>query len=329
MHNDSSRNWDEVGHDAPGSGLRVRPPAHPIAAQDAGPDAARETGVVTKPPEGRGSAGLTERLAAASARRVRLVLAIWGIAVVVALILVGTSLRGLTTSAHVVGTTQSSQAEALYRQAVGASAGQRPTDVIVVSSKSSTVGDGSFQKFVDRLAAQVRTAPGVTHVATDLSAGSQFVSSDHHAALIALRAASDADMKPVVKDVQAANGGGFSVAVTGDHTVGNDFTTLSASDLQHGELDFGLPISIVILLLVFGAVVAGLMPVLMALLSIIVGLGIAALLAREFSLSVFIVNMMTGMGLALGIDYSLLMISRFREERGHGRGKEAAIRMTG
>ena len=72
-------------------------------------------------------------------------LAIWGIAVVVALILVATSLRGLTTSAHVVGTTQSSQAEALYRQAMGVSAGQRPTDVIVVSSKSSTVSDGSFR----------------------------------------------------------------------------------------------------------------------------------------------------------------------------------------
>ena len=56
-------------------GLRVRPPAHPVAAQDVGPDAARETGVVTKRSEGRGSAGLTERLAAASARRARRVLA--------------------------------------------------------------------------------------------------------------------------------------------------------------------------------------------------------------------------------------------------------------
>src|SRR5580704_7175659 len=138
-----------------------------------------------------GSAGLTERLAAASARRARRALAIWGIAVVVALILVGTSLRGLTTGAHVVGTTQSSQAEALYRQALGASASQRPTDVIVVSSKSFTITDGSFQQFVTRLAAQVRTAPGVTHLATDLNAGSQLVSSGHHAALIALRAASD------------------------------------------------------------------------------------------------------------------------------------------
>ena len=75
MHNDSSQKSDEAGHDAPGPGLRVRPPAHPVAAQDAGLDAARETGVVTKPSEGRGSAGLTERLAAASARRARRVLA--------------------------------------------------------------------------------------------------------------------------------------------------------------------------------------------------------------------------------------------------------------
>jgi hypothetical protein len=128
MRNDSSRHPAEAGHDVPGSGLRVRPPAHAVEAQAIRPRAARETGVATKPPGGRGSAGLTERLAAASARRARRVLAIWGVVVVVALILVGTSLRGLTTGAHVVGTTQSSQAEALYRQAIGAPAGQsRPT----------------------------------------------------------------------------------------------------------------------------------------------------------------------------------------------------------
>jgi hypothetical protein len=75
MHDDSSRHLDEAGQDAPDSGLRVRPPAHPMAAQAAGPGAARETGAVTKPSEGRGSAGLTERLAAASARRARRVLA--------------------------------------------------------------------------------------------------------------------------------------------------------------------------------------------------------------------------------------------------------------
>ena len=118
------------------------------------------------------------------------------------------------------------------------------------------------------------------------------------------------------------------MAVTGDHTVSNDFGTLATSDLRHGELDFGLPIAIVVLLLVFGAVVAGLMPVLMALLSIVVGLGLATVVGEAFHLSNFIVNMMTAMGLALGIDYSLFIISRFREERAHGLDKEAAIQRT-
>ena len=118
------------------------------------------------------------------------------------------------------------------------------------------------------------------------------------------------------------------MAVTGDHTVSNDFGTLATSDLRHGELDFGLPIAIVVLLLVFGAVVAGLMPVLMALLSIVVGLGLATVVGEAFHLSIFIVNMMTAMGLALGIDYSLFIISRFREERAHGLDKEAAIQRT-
>jgi hypothetical protein len=75
MHNDPSRHPDDEGHHAPDPGLLVRPPVHPATAQAAGPDATRETGAATKPPEGRGPAGLTERLTAASARRARRVLA--------------------------------------------------------------------------------------------------------------------------------------------------------------------------------------------------------------------------------------------------------------
>jgi uncharacterized membrane protein YdfJ with MMPL/SSD domain len=250
-------------------------------------------------------------------------------AVVVSVILAGTVLHGLTTTGQVVGTTQSSQAEALYNRALGAAAGRQPTDVIVLSSPGATVADPGFRAATSLLAAQVKTMPGVTSVQLDLSRGSPLVSADGHAALIDLRAATDADIKPVVQAVQAANGrDGMRVAITGVHTVGNDFTTLSASDLRHGEIDFGLPIALIILVLVFGAVVAGLMPVLMALLSIAVGLGIAALISQEFSLSVFVVNMMTGMGLALGIDYSLFVISRFREERSHGFATEEAIRRS-
>jgi uncharacterized membrane protein YdfJ with MMPL/SSD domain len=253
------------------------------------------------------------RLASVSARRPRRTLLAWGLLVLLSLGLTATSLHGLTSTSHVVGTTPSSRAEALYNRASGGSAGRQPTDVIVVSSKTATASSAAFRSVIGDLAARLRSDPGISGVRADLDPGSLLVSAGGHAALIGLHAASDADIKPVVSTVRAANGAaGLAVAVTGDHTVGNDFTTLSSSDLRHGEIDFGLPIAIVILLLVFGSVIAGLMPMLMALASIIVGLGIAAIVAQEFSLSVFIINMMTGMGLALGIDYSLFVISRFR-----------------
>src|SRR5436189_150035 len=79
----------------------------------------------------------------------------------------------------------------------------------------------------------------------------------------------------VVQEAQHASG--FSVAITGDHSVSNDFNTLSQRDLEHGELAFGLPAALVVLVLVFGAVVAGLVPVLLAVISILVGLGLVAL----------------------------------------------------
>ena len=106
-------------------------------------------------------------------------------------------------------------------------------------------------------------------------------------------------------------------------------TSSPREDLENGELKFGLPAALIILLLVFGAVVAGLVPLLMAIVSIIVALGARALLAQQFELSVFLVNMLTGMGLALGIDYSLFVVSRYREERAQGRAELAAIEASG
>jgi uncharacterized membrane protein YdfJ with MMPL/SSD domain len=79
--------------------------------------------------------------------------------------------------------------------------------------------------------------------------------------------------------------------------------------LLNGELRFGLPAALIVLLLVFGTVVAGMVPLLMALVAITTALGIVALLTQVFELSVFTTNMLTGMGLALGIDYALFVIS--------------------
>jgi RND superfamily putative drug exporter len=122
---------------------------------------------------------------------------------------------------------------------------------------------------------------------------------------------------------------GFQVVMTGEGTLDHDFNDLSQHDLKSGELRVGLPAALLVLILVFGAVVAGLVPVLMAIVSIVVALGLCALVAEAFTLSVFVVNMLTGMGLALGIDYSLFVVSRYREERGRRRPELDAIAVAG
>src|SRR6478735_1682419 len=267
--------------------------------------------------------GFTERLARASAAHPRRTLALWGVAVLVALGLVATSLHGLTSNSHVVGNPESTKAADAVAQAFPRLAESAKGDFIVVSSSRYRASSPRFKTFVGHLAGELKATGNVDggHVAA--------VSSNGHAVLIALLIGSDSGADPVEQLVEQANGGAFSVGVTGYRTANRDFGKQSQTDLEKGELAFGLPAALLVLVLVFGAVVAGLVPVLMAILSIIVALGFVAVISLEFSLSVFIVNMLTGMGLALGIDYSLFVVSRYREERGHGLAKENAIARTG
>jgi RND superfamily putative drug exporter len=277
--------------------------------------------------------GITERLARACAAHPRRTLMGWGVAVVVALVLVATSLHGLSSNGHVVGTPESTKAANAIAAAfppTPADLKRQVSDVIVFSSARYGVDSPQFRGLVSRLVLQLRATGKVINANSYLTGNPSLVSRDGHAALVQLLVGTDAAIKPVLPLVAEANRTpGFDVAVTGDHTVSNDFNTLSQRDLEHGELEFGLPGALIVLLLVFGALVAGLVPVLMAIISILVGLGLVALLSLEFGFSVFIVNMLTGMGLALGIDYSLFVISRFREERAHGLGKTDAIGLTG
>ncbi len=83
------------------------------------------------------------------------------------------------------------------------------------------------------------------------------------------------------------------------------------------------------MLIVFGALVAGVIPIASGVASITVAISIVALVGRLFKFSFFVTNMIAMMGLALGIDYSLFIISRYREERSRGLDKLAAIEATG
>ncbi|MGZ4289683.1 MAG: MMPL family transporter [Gaiellaceae bacterium] len=267
--------------------------------------------------------GSTERLARACAARPRLTFVLWGVAVLVALTLVATSLHGLSSQGKVLGNPESTKAKDLIARSFPGVVASEKQDVIVAASRLYDVRSRQFRDFRKQLAENLHATGKIS------SARLVAVSPDRHAALVAVTIKSDSGAGPVEQVVQNANRGGFTVGITGYHTTGYDFGKQSQKDLETGELAFGLPFALIVLVLVFGAIVAGLVPVLMAIISIIVALGLVAVLSQAFDLSVFIVNMLTGMGLALGIDYSLFVVSRYREERGHGFAIDEAIAQAG
>jgi RND superfamily putative drug exporter len=118
----------------------------------------------------------------------------------------------------------------------------------------------------------------------------------------------------------------YRILVTGRAPLDLDIRTVVASDSRRGEIRL-LPLTAGILLLAFGALVAAVLPLIVGFLAIWVTLAIVTILAHFTPMSVFVLNMTTMLGLGVGIDYSLLVVTRFREELNRGlRRREAAMR---
>ncbi|MDQ3874219.1 MAG: MMPL family transporter [Actinomycetota bacterium] len=275
---------------------------------------------------------MTERLAYACARRPWRTIVAWIVAIVVAVLLVGAFLGdALTSEAEVTNDPESLQGYDLIAERFPQR--QSTSEIVVVRSERSTADDPAFRSRVEELVRLGRETGAVAQARSYLrSDDPSLVSPDRHAALIALRLREppEDNVEEVIDVVRAENGKeGFTVAMTGSNTTDFDLNELSQRDLEEGELQVGLPAALVVLVLVFGALVAASLPLVLALVSIVVALGLTALVGQGFVLSVFVVNMLTGMGLALGIDYALFVVSRFREERRDRREKVEAIATAG
>jgi RND superfamily putative drug exporter len=120
---------------------------------------------------------------------------------------------------------------------------------------------------------------------------------------------------------------GPDVFVTGDAAIQHDVAPVLARDLKVGELYFALPVALLILLLVFGTASA-LLPFLFAAATIPPALGIAWGVAHVLELSDYLRNMVLMIGLGIAIDYSLLVVNRYRDERRHGRSHREAVEET-
>ena len=210
------------------------------------------------------------------------------------------------------------------------------TDFVIVRSATAGVNAPVFKTEVTAVAARLQAlGPQVVkNVSTYYQTKDPTtVSRDGHATLITVTMAGTIDnaLKNVDRLHQtavAAQGGGFTVAQTGDASISQMFTKLAEKDLSRGEV-FGVPAALIVLLIVFGAVLAACMPLLMSVISIILALAVTALIGQVYPMNTFVLNILTMMGLAVGIDYTLFVISRYREERARGLDKVDAIAATG
>jgi RND superfamily putative drug exporter len=117
---------------------------------------------------------------------------------------------------------------------------------------------------------------------------------------------------------------GFTVALTGFGPIQLDSQRLSEADLLRAET-VSLPIAALVLILVFTSLIAAGMPLLVAGLAIPSSVGLIGIVAKQTEMSIYVLNIATMLGLALAIDYSLFLTSRFREELARGRTVEQAV----
>jgi uncharacterized membrane protein YdfJ with MMPL/SSD domain len=275
---------------------------------------------------------LTNRLAVLCARHPWRTVAAWIGAIAVAVVLVGTLLGGgLTSEGIVTNDPESLRANDLQSERFPQQKGF--DELVIVRSETLRVDDERFRAKVTQLATAVRGTGAVKSALTYYANSDRsLLSPDHHATLIPISLVKPGedhidDVLDVVKQFDGT--AGFDVAITGKFTFDRDLGEVSGRDLQNGELRLGLPAALIVLVIVFGALVAASVPLLLAIVSIAVALGLTSLVAVQWELSLFVTNMLTGMGLALGIDYALFVVSRFREERARGREKTAAIAAAG
>jgi putative drug exporter of the RND superfamily len=285
---------------------------------------------------GRRGTGVTERIARAAALHPWRTIALYALLMVAAVLSVGGLLSSGITSDMQQHGKQPDSAIGTHLMEQRLTGPARMTDFVIVRSAARRTTDAAFRAYVAGLAGKIRGLGRhtVQTVSTPYQTGDpSMVSRDGHAALIAVVMAGDTDQ--ALKDVAPLHGlvlrsgaPGFTLSQTGDASLNKMADDLAKSDLERAEV-FGMPVALIVLVLVFGAVLAAVMPLVLSICSILLAVTLTGLIGQLYPMNTFVLNILTMMGLAVGIDYTLFIISRYREERARGLEKIDAIAATG
>jgi RND superfamily putative drug exporter len=200
---------------------------------------------------------------------------------------------------------------------------------LIVVSGTLTATDPAFQSGVEQSIAELLTDTRVAGVDTPYKpagAQSSYISKDGHEALVIVHF-KDSSLKAqgylpqVLSEIRPSV---LKVYATGQVPINLAFNNTLEQDLQRAEY-VALPITLILLVLIFASVVAALLPISVGVLAIVGGVGGTLFLARFTDVSQYAINVVTLIGLGVAIDYSLFIVNRFRDELAAGASREDAI----
>ena len=279
-----------------------------------------------------GSMNITGKLANFSARRRWLVLGVWVVVLMAAMVAAG-SIEDVTKADDGSGSKmESSVARTLINERINVDTSA--TEYVIVEFAAGIASNASNKAFVSSLTADLQGLEHVASATSYLDGGSGLLSKDAKTALIPTsltvgNSEAASVVAPLTNIVEEANEAtGYSVHTVGQGSLGSEINHMAEETLIKGE-SIGIALALVILLVVFGAAVAAGLPILLALVSIIVAVALSATIGRVMDLNEFVVQIISMIGLAVGIDYALFIVKRFGEELAKGKSKIDAITTAG
>ena len=186
--------------------------------------------------------------------------------------------------------------------------------LVVLHSSTQTVGAPAFTAAIARSTTILRTSPDVASVVPPTRGIS--ISNDGHTAIIRAGAAADPTAMVQVADalegqLSHAGGGGVSVSLTGASAMWSDFNNANRNAMMRSEI-YSWPVTLAILALAFGALVAAGLPLMLTIVGLIAAAGSLYISSRIGEVSIWAMNFALMFALALGIDYALFIVNRFR-----------------
>jgi len=270
------------------------------------------------------------RIGQFTVRRRRLVLALTGVVVVLAGVLGGAVFDRLATGGFEDPDSESARAADLLDEEFGAGA---PNVVLLVTADDGDVDADDVAAVGLELTEELAAYPKADDVVSYWSLGSPppLRSEDGSAALVVGRLAGEQDEWQVagegLDEAFAGDRGPVTVEVGGSVEIFNQVGETIENDLARAE-SVAIPVTLVLLIIVFGGVVAALLPVGVGMLAVLGAFFVLWLVTAVTDVSVFSINLVTALGLGLAIDYSLFVVSRFREELHAGRSVDDAVIRT-